>query len=144
MLCLENGRHSVSVNSHFCLHPCALHYNSFKAFLYLLLFLSYTDTSRQGWGNSKSSFEHQFSWVENIKSKTQSLEQRAWQVLQLSTRTRKQVHQLSSSPNERTRSWGSDPFVFPPSLSSMWGRKKERSETQDLAALDFATLEAQL
>lgn len=33
-----------------------------------------------------------------------------------------------------TRSWGSDPFVFPPLLSSMWGRKKERSETQCLAA----------
>lgn len=84
---------------------------------------------------------HWHSWVENIKNKTQSLEQRAWQMLQLSTRTRKQVHQLSSSPNERTRSWGSNPFVFPPSLSSMWGRKKERSETQDLAAIHFATLE---
>jgi hypothetical protein len=40
---------------------------------------------------------------ENIKSKTQSLDQRAWQMLQLSTRSRKHVHQQSSSPNEKNQ-----------------------------------------
>lgn len=94
--------HSVSVNYYFHFSSLILHYSSYKAFLCLLLFPSYNDSSRQGLRNSKSSSEYSL-WRKNIKIKTQGLGQWVWQMLRHSTRNEKRVHQLSSSPNKKNQ-----------------------------------------
>lgn len=76
-------------------------------------------------------------WRENIKTKAQSLGQWVWQMLQLS---RKYIHQLFISPNQRTRPWGSDPFVFPPLLPSMWAGRKIRNSGSGWMVFSVGTL----
>lgn len=41
---------------------------------------------------------------------------------------------------KRTRSWGSDPFVFPPLLPSMWGRKIRNSRSGCHSLLNIGAL----
>lgn len=82
------------------------------------------------WGTARVPLNISSLWRETIKSKTQSLDQWAWQMLQLSTRKSKPVHQLSSSPKEKNqlRSICLSSFIV------IDVGKKERSETQGLAA----------
>lgn len=108
------------VNYYFYFSPLALHCNSYKVSLYLLLFLSYTDNSRQGLRNSQV-----FLWASVLYPK------RTLRV-RLRALTSRPGRCFSSKPEpgttsincpvlkmKRTRSWGSDPFVFPPLLPSM-------------------------
>lgn len=108
---MENGKHSMSVN-YFYFGSIALHYSSYMAFLYLLLFLSYPDIQGRDCGTAIVPVSMNSFWRENIKTKTQRLGQWVWQMLQLSARNRKYIHQLFISPNQRTRPWGSDRLCF--------------------------------
>lgn len=121
--------HSVSVNYYFHFSSLILHYSSYKAFLCLLLFPSYNDSSRQGLRNSKSSSEYSL-WRKNIKIKTQGLGQWVWQMLRHSTRNEKRVHQLSSSPNKKNQVLRLKSIC----LLLYCHRCGGRSETQGLAA----------
>lgn len=81
-------------------------------------------------GTARVSLSISSLWKQNIK-RLRALAQWAWQMLRLSARNRKHVHQLSSSPNEKNK--GHEVQIH---LSFLFCHRcgKERSETQGLAA----------
>lgn len=104
---LQRSQAIINVYSPFPFCPRALRNNSLKVGLHLLLFL----LTRQGLRGQKS-------WVlggENIKSKTESLEQKAWQMFALSTRTINCLVLHIKEPGPKAENH----------LSWVWGRKKE-------------------
>lgn len=102
--------YSVSVNYYFHFSSLILHYSFYKAFLCLLLFPSYNDSSRQGLRNSKSSFEYSL-WRKNVKSRPRALASGPDKCFGIQPETGSVSINCPVLQIRRTRSWVLNPFV---------------------------------